>query len=57
MAAPQRDSNIEAYLAPLQAQVYELREAVKMCVQILEGMRSPDVESPDLQRIKALLGA
>jgi hypothetical protein len=57
MAAPQRDSNIEAYLAPLQAQVDELTDALKVCVHLLEGLSAELAAHPELQRIKSLLGA
>jgi hypothetical protein len=57
MAEKQKDSNIEAYLEPMQAQIDELRDAVTVCVHLLEGVSVEMAAHPELQRIKALLGA
>jgi hypothetical protein len=59
-----KDSNIEAHMAPLEAQlqgldatVHELHDAVTVCVRLLEGVSADYAAHPELQRVKALLGA
>jgi hypothetical protein len=52
-----KDTNIEAYLGPIEAQLNELHDAVTVCVRLLEGVSADYAAHPELQRIKALLGA